>query len=1146
MTETIIKPEEFKTMPITTYKRLLMKDFAKLSRKSGLKDYIYVYQYKFGGKKQDLLLFVDPKDKEWTAEIERIKTVGLKFASGECKVLEVPDRDGDGNDDITIAIKNAVGDLSKAKVVEYLNTSMFDNNPALEAVELNDLSGGREESNEEILAKKTLKGSGNKTVVNISKEQFQKDTQMSDEKLEEDEELTELLKAINGFFKKSTGQAILDDYIQKCKDIKTLASKPGEDENYYQSVVVPAAKKLDEDMDNAVIILQDIVDKGKDWLAGTGNQFHIFDRGLHQQRFDLITTQVANSEKMSILIAKMNASLEGFIHFDESSYQALKKSMSELESLPEAHLDVREAKIYDTLDILSSFQRSTKGKDEEVSRERLAESKEISKQLLSSLSAINKKQQKRNDQFDEILKSYEKYTKKYDPYRTKSDEEVQSQKGKSLKTLLDQRKSDLMAIYSSCANWKLAYPAIEADTDRDRFNQINRLMYEMDAENAALDEELDAANAFDEYNSADEGGKLSKLQDKEFMGKVYRKLPLSEYVNNFYKEAGELLPDTDFLKIIAPLVVTSPNPELDLYYYCKKNDALVKKVYDLSVSSTVPTSTQSLTFNIDMALTKKGTSIVSGNVMLQEDTTGNIKTEYWSVGIPSDVPYEDLYVEEPTDLGGLFDSAETYVAKDEPLYGTDGRPKYTHVQQGDIGDCWLMASLSSIAHNSPTHIENMLHDDGKGYVYVRLFKVVRTPVKKSVRGKEVEVVERTFKPKILKIKKSVPKISYNPDNGVWVKMIEKAYVAGGFSGSYDNNVTKKKASNLSGGWAEYAFEVLMGKPTTYDKTVQARYGNDVGNSENAVIKGFDVSGPIVGVLPWAKSELNTYNNTWISSYEGLVAYDIFGGDNSKIKAWFQFVQKGSISRLFARENSTEYSGAVTIEDLEKLFGGSMTEANGTENNSLPVLETSLKTAMLKWLREQKLFPGKLGTGTYSKLQESTYELVRKALKDDNKIVAMTAKVAIAPSGTVTGSGASGGEGKAFGLAGSHVYSGLDCKRGSDDLLYIKVRNPWGSFSREYIKASDALEKLNTKIAGQIAKTKEQVAVMDEVQLNAAVLLAGKNNDNNVSKWVKERNIISKSAATDLVPMERDDVGEGGESWIELSDFTKRFYSVEIA
>jgi hypothetical protein len=94
------------------------------------------------------------------------------------------------------------------------------------------------------------------------------------------------------------------------------------------------------------------------------------------------------------------------------------------------------------------------------------------------------------------------------------------------------------------------------------------------------------------------------------------------------------------------------------------------------------------------------------------------------------------------------------------LFGTSGLPSYKDVLQGDLNDCWLMASLEAAALQTPAVIESMFHNEGNGVWTVR-FYTGGTPTYVTVNDELPDGGDKYTHPA--------------SDGALWAALAEKAY-----------------------------------------------------------------------------------------------------------------------------------------------------------------------------------------------------------------------------------------------------------------------------------------------------------------------------------------------------------------------------------
>jgi hypothetical protein len=146
----------------------------------------------------------------------------------------------------------------------------------------------------------------------------------------------------------------------------------------------------------------------------------------------------------------------------------------------------------------------------------------------------------------------------------------------------------------------------------------------------------------------------------------------------------------------------------------------------------------------------------------------------------------------------LTDGADHYQDFPRDTYGPfgpdgKGRPDLTDIDQGDLGDCWFLASLGAIAQSDPEWIGRHIRDNGDGTYTVTLYD-------RQGDG-DYEPVEITVDGDFPVDADGDPVYSQAASgNETWAMIYEKAFAQ--WKGGY---------SDIEGGWGDDGMEAIYGR-----------------------------------------------------------------------------------------------------------------------------------------------------------------------------------------------------------------------------------------------------------------------------------------------------------------------------------------------
>ena len=151
-------------------------------------------------------------------------------------------------------------------------------------------------------------------------------------------------------------------------------------------------------------------------------------------------------------------------------------------------------------------------------------------------------------------------------------------------------------------------------------------------------------------------------------------------------------------------------------------------------------------------------------------------------------------------MSGASTFSVKYSTVTSPLYGTTG-PTMSDINQGYLGDCYLLSSLAEVANQDQSAIKSMITNNGNGTYGVRFYvdgvaRYVTVDTQLADGGKE-----------------------FNEGSNIWSGLVEQAYAEVQAQGVITGNSVNDGNSFSTignGGAPEYALEEITGATTITD------------------------------------------------------------------------------------------------------------------------------------------------------------------------------------------------------------------------------------------------------------------------------------------------------------------------------------------
>ncbi|MEH2412924.1 C2 family cysteine protease [Nostoc sp.] len=250
-------------------------------------------------------------------------------------------------------------------------------------------------------------------------------------------------------------------------------------------------------------------------------------------------------------------------------------------------------------------------------------------------------------------------------------------------------------------------------------------------------------------------------------------------------------------------------------------------------------------------------------VLSNDVVNGNTANQWWTGGSTSKTTLGNLFAGSSTAqmeklIGKWFLGTDRPTAFDNTPYQAISGSLFQNgisandIKQGALGDCYYLATLSSIAQKKPNDIKNMFIDNGDNTFTVRFFN---SGVANYV------TVDRYLPTNAGQLVYASPGSSYNNSNNeLWVALAEKAYAQLGELGWSRPGSTTNAYPSIEGGWMDYVTRQVTGLDATSQQVNNMTKTQliDLVSSNKVLTAGF-INGANYGVVNDHSYSVTSYN-----------------------------------------------------------------------------------------------------------------------------------------------------------------------------------------------------------------------------------------------------------------------------------------------
>ena len=240
------------------------------------------------------------------------------------------------------------------------------------------------------------------------------------------------------------------------------------------------------------------------------------------------------------------------------------------------------------------------------------------------------------------------------------------------------------------------------------------------------------------------------------------------------------------------------------------------------------------------------------------------------------------------------------------LFGPSG-PSHLNEYQGELGDCYLISGLGTIADSSQQAIKNMFLDNGDGTWTVRFYTSTGTADYVTVNSRlPVYYNYLVF---------DGGTYANNPSNVLWIELAEKAYAQWNETGNTGQSVTLNNYFAIEGGWMSDVYTQVLGHAatdyrgdlTTFPTAQQAMIDAVVGHKAVTVGTMFDDPSTLLyGSHAYAVIGYNAANGKF-------TLYNPWGMDQPTPMSWAKILQDCDDIAIADPSGSTSFGTSVSTK-----------------------------------------------------------------------------------------------------------------------------------------------------------------------------------------------------------------------------------------